>query len=43
MLLTPYWQQKGVLVLEILTIFCISVAANVVSYYICKWLDRAMS
>ena len=36
----PIWQQKGgVVMTDILISFLISVTANVVSYYVCKWLD----
>lgn len=37
----PFWQQEGgVYVSSILISFLISVIAGIVSYYICKWLDR---
>lgn len=37
----PIWQHKGaVLMSDILISFLVSVMANVVSYYVCKWLDR---
>lgn len=34
------WQQREVMALSILTSFFVSVAAGVVGYYVCKWLDR---
>lgn len=42
MTVLPNLQQKGGdgPVEEILTTFLLSVIASVVSYYICKWLDR---
>ena len=33
------WQQKGGACMEIFVSFLVSVAASIVSYYICKWLD----
>ncbi len=38
----PNLQQKGgaCLMVELFTTFLVSVLAGVVSYYICKWLDR---
>jgi hypothetical protein len=37
----PFWQQKGGdSMIEILISFLISLMASVVSYYICKWLER---
>jgi ABC-type multidrug transport system permease subunit len=39
-LLRPNWQQGGGGNVEILTNFLMSVAAGILCYYICKWLDR---
>lgn len=36
------WQQKEVDALEFIISFCMSVAASVVAYYICKWLDEQL-
>ena len=36
----PIWQRKGGYCLEFIISFLVSVAAGVISYYICKWLDR---
>ena len=32
--------RKGVSIVEIVIAFLVSVGAGVVSYYVCKWLDR---
>lgn len=41
MLLSPNWQQGGgVSMNDILLSFTVSVKAGIVSYYICKWIDR---
>lgn len=34
------WQQEEVGVLDTFISFIVSVAAGIISYYICKWLDR---
>jgi hypothetical protein len=34
------FQRKGGVTLQYLISFTLSVAAGVVAYYICKWLDR---
>lgn len=39
MLSHPIWQQKGGAFVNCMVSFLVSVAAGVVSYYICKWLD----
>ena len=38
----PTWiyKRKGVIPMDILFSFILSVAAGVVSYYICKWLEE---
>ena len=36
---TSIYKRKGVIPMDILFSFILSVAAGVVSYYICKWLD----
>jgi hypothetical protein len=37
----PIWQQRGgVKPMELLINFLVSVAAGILCYYICKWLDR---
>ena len=36
----PIWQQKGGVNLELVITLMISVMANIISYFICKWLDR---
>lgn len=36
---TPIRQRRGGALLEYIITFILSVAASVVSYYICKWLD----
>lgn len=33
------WQQKGGVNMSIFISFLVSVAASVVGYYVCKWLD----
>ena len=33
------FQQEGGVLVDILIAFLVSVAAGVVSYYVCKWLD----
>lgn len=42
LILLPFslWQQREVIALSILVSFFVSVAAGIVGYYICKWLDR---
>lgn len=35
-----YLQQEGGEQMEVLIGFCVSVAAGIVSTYICRWLDR---
>ena len=37
---TSIYKRKGVIPMDILFSFILSVAAGVVSYYICKWLDE---
>ena len=37
---TQSGNRKGVNRLDLITSFLVSVMAGVVSYYICKWLDR---
>ncbi len=38
---TPYTGRKGgVFMQDLLISFLISVGANIVAYYICKWLGR---
>ncbi len=39
----PFWQQKGGVCLALVISFFVSVAASVVGYYICKWLDGSDS
>ena len=36
---TPIRQRRGGALLEYIITFILSVAASVVSYYVCKWLD----
>lgn len=43
MLSHPFWQQKGGANLVTIISFFVSVVADVVSYYICKWLDGSDS
>ena len=38
-LLLPFWQRKGGADMQILFSLLIAVTANVLSYFICKWLD----
>jgi len=33
------WQQKGGVGVSILISFLVSVAASIIGYYVCKWLD----
>ena len=37
---TSIYKRKGVIPMDILFSFILSVAAGVVSYYICKWLEE---
>lgn len=37
---TSIYKGKGVIPMDILFSFILSVAAGVVSYYICKWLEE---
>ena len=32
--------RKGVLSVQVLISFFVSIVANIISYYACKWLDR---
>lgn len=34
------WQQEEVGIVDLLVNFLVSVGAGIVSYYVCKWLDR---
>ena len=34
------YEEGGEGLMEIITAFLVSVAAGIVTYYICKWLDR---
>ena len=36
----PLAYAKGGEIMELVTSFFVSVAAGIISYYICKWLDR---
>lgn len=36
----PLWQQREVNAVEQIKAFLASVGASVVSYYVCKWLDK---
>ena len=40
MLSLPFWQQKGGVLMNNISDLLISIIANVVAYYICKWLDN---
>ena len=37
---TSIYKRKGVVTMEMVVSFILSVAAGVVSYYICKWLEE---
>ena len=36
---SPNWQQKGVLYIDNVLTFLVSIMASVVAYFVCKWLD----